>query len=65
MKEKLIRIIQKSGRWYIAYVKETPGVNTQGRTRKSARCNLKEALRLILEERAHFSRYSCRNSTAA
>ncbi len=31
------------------YVEAIPGVNTQGRTLKEARANLKEALRLILE----------------
>jgi predicted RNase H-like HicB family nuclease len=49
MKRKLTRIIQKRGRWYVAYVKEVPGANTQGRTLAEARSNLKEALALILE----------------
>ncbi len=39
----------KSGSWYVAYVEEIPGVNTQGRTLKEARHNLKEALTLVLE----------------
>lgn len=42
-------VIQKRGRWYVAYVEEIPGVNTQGRTLAEARRNLKEALRLVLE----------------
>ena len=42
-------VYQKRGRWYIGYVEEIPGVNTQGRTLKEARENLKEALRLIIE----------------
>jgi predicted RNase H-like HicB family nuclease len=42
-------VIEKRGRWYVAYVEEIPGVNTQGRTLAEARRNLKEALRLILE----------------
>lgn len=41
-------VIQKRGRWYVAYVEEIPGVNTQARTLAAARRNLKEALRLIL-----------------
>ncbi len=41
-------VIQKRGRWYVAYVEEIPGVNTQGRTLAEARRNLKEALRLVL-----------------
>jgi predicted RNase H-like HicB family nuclease len=49
MKRKLTRIIERRGRWYIAYIKEIPGVNTQGRTLAEARRNLKEALTLIIE----------------
>jgi predicted RNase H-like HicB family nuclease len=50
MKKKITRVIRKSGDWYIAYIKEIPGVNSQGRTLAKARENLKEALQLILEE---------------
>jgi len=42
-------VIQKKGRWYVAWVEEIPGVNTQGKTLAEARRNLKDALRLILE----------------
>jgi predicted RNase H-like HicB family nuclease len=52
MKKKITRIIRKSGGWYIAYIKEIPGVNTQGRTLAEARSNLQEALALITEVRA-------------
>jgi len=50
MKKKITRIVRKSGDWYIAYIKEIPGVNTQGRSLAEARENLKDALQLILEE---------------
>jgi len=50
MKKKITRIVRKSGDWYIAYLKELPGVNIQGRTLAEARENLKDALQLILEE---------------
>ena len=43
MKKRLTRVIEKQGRWYVAYVREIPGVNTQGRTLTKARANLKEA----------------------
>jgi predicted RNase H-like HicB family nuclease len=43
-------VIQKRGKWYIGWVEEVPGVNTQGRTLAELRRNLKEALQLILEE---------------
>lgn len=42
-------MLEKRGRWYVAYVEEIPGVNTQGRTLTEARRNLRQALRLILE----------------
>lgn len=46
--QRFTAVIHKRGRWYVAYVEEIPGVNTQGRTLASARRNLKDALRLVL-----------------
>ena len=42
-------VYQKRGKWYIGYVEEIPGVNTQGKTLAEVKRNLKEALHLILE----------------
>ena len=39
----------KRGKWYLGYVEEVPGVNTQGRTLAEAKKNLKEALIMVLE----------------
>jgi predicted RNase H-like HicB family nuclease len=50
MKKKITRIVRKSGDWFVAYIKEVPGVNPQGRSLAEARENLKDALQLILEE---------------
>jgi predicted RNase H-like HicB family nuclease len=50
MSREFTAVFEKHGRWYVAYVEEIPGVNTQGRTLAEARENLKEALQLILEE---------------
>ena len=50
MSREFTAIFEKHGRWYIGYIEEIPGVNTQGRTLAEARENLKEALQLILEE---------------
>jgi predicted RNase H-like HicB family nuclease len=50
MEREYTAVIQKRGRWYVAWVEEVPGVNTQGRTLAEVRRNLKEALQLILEE---------------
>ena len=49
MKREFTAVYQKQGRQIIAWIEEVPGVNTQGRTEKEARENLKEALQLILE----------------
>lgn len=61
MKGEFTAVFEKRAGWYVAYVEEVPGANTQGKTLKEARENLKEALVLVLEanralagkERAH------------
>lgn len=35
--------------WWIGYVEEIPGANTQGKTLEEVRENLKEALSMVLE----------------
>ena len=42
-------VYTKHDKWYVAYVEEIPGVNTQGRTLAEAKRNLKEALVMVLE----------------
>lgn len=42
-------VIQKDAGWYIGWVEEVPGVNSQGKTLKEVKENLKEALEMILE----------------
>ncbi|MBI3609151.1 MAG: type II toxin-antitoxin system HicB family antitoxin [Nitrospirae bacterium] len=49
MKSEFTAVFEKRGKWYVGYVEEITGVNTQGRTLKETRKNLKEALALILE----------------
>jgi len=49
MARQFTAIYKKSGKWYLGWVEEIPGVNTQGRTLKETKENLKEALLLILE----------------
>ncbi|MGA8224598.1 MAG: type II toxin-antitoxin system HicB family antitoxin [Candidatus Acidiferrales bacterium] len=49
MEREFTAVIEKRGRWYIGTVEEIPGVNTQGRTLRELRRNLKEAIQLILE----------------
>lgn len=42
-------IYKKSGKWYLGWIEEISGVNTQGKTLKETKENLREALLLILE----------------
>lgn len=42
-------VFEKVNNWYIGYVEELPGANTQGRTLDEVRSNLKEAVSLILK----------------
>ena len=53
---KFTAIYKKRGRWYLGWVEEIPGVNTQGRTLKEVKENLKEALLLILETNRFLNR---------
>lgn len=41
-------VYRKTGTWFNAWIEEIPGVNTQGRTKKEAQENLKDALLLSL-----------------
>lgn len=49
MTRQFTTVYKKRGRWYIGWVEEMPGVNTQGRSLKELRENLKEALEMVIE----------------
>ena len=49
MTREFTGVIEKKENWYVGYIEELPGVNTQGRTLKEVRENLKEALLLIIQ----------------
>lgn len=42
-------VIQQSGDWWIGWVEEVPGVNSQGQTREELLDNLRDALEEALE----------------
>lgn len=52
---RLTAVMQKRGDWYIGFVREIPGINSQGKTLDELRANLKEAARLILEANAELT----------
>ena len=45
---KFTAVFERDGGWWIGYVEELPGANTQGRTLEEARENLKEAVALVI-----------------
>lgn len=49
MESRFTAVFQQDGDWWIGYVEEMPGANTQGRTLEETRENLKEAVKLIIE----------------
>jgi len=49
MRNTFTAVFEQAGEWWIGYVEELPGANTQGATLDEARDNLKEAVALILE----------------
>jgi len=49
MARQFTAVYKRSGKWYLGWIEEIPGVNTQGMTLKEVKENLKEALLLILE----------------
>lgn len=56
MKQQFTAIYQKQGRWYLGWVEEIPGVNTQGKSLKETKENLKEALSLVLGANKDFNK---------
>ncbi len=48
MTREYTAVIEKHGRWYVAWVEELPGANTQGRTLAEVRGNLRDAIEGIL-----------------
>ncbi len=48
-------VYKKSGKYYLGWVEEIPGVNTQGHTLAETKRNLKEALRLVIETNREMS----------
>jgi len=51
MHNEFTAIIERDGRWFIAYCPEIPGANGQGRTKKECLQSLSDAINLILQDR--------------
>ena len=42
-------VVRRDGKWWIGWVEEVPGVNSQGETREELLANLREALNEAIE----------------
>jgi predicted RNase H-like HicB family nuclease len=49
-------VFERDGDWWMGYVEELPGANTQGASIEEARENLKEAVQLIIEANRELAR---------
>ena len=54
--ERFTAVFERDGDWWIGFVEELPGANTQGRTLEEARENLVEAIQLVLEANREIAR---------
>lgn len=54
--EKFTAVFQQEGEWWMAYVEEVPGANTQGKTLDEARENLKDAIQMVIEANRELAR---------
>ena len=51
MHNEFTGVFEQDEDWFIGYCPEVPGANGQGRTLSECRQNLRDAVRLILEDR--------------
>jgi predicted RNase H-like HicB family nuclease len=54
--EKFSAVFEQVNDWWIGYVEELPGANTQGRSLDEARENLKETVQAIIETNRELTR---------
>jgi len=54
--ERFTAVFEQDGEWWVGFVEELPGANTQGRTLEEARENLKEAISLVIEANRELAR---------
>ena len=51
MHNEFTAIIERDGKWFVAFCPEIPGANGQGKTKRECLKNLSDAIELILEDR--------------
>lgn len=50
MHSEFTAIVERDGKWLIAYCPQVPGANDQGRTKEAATKGLSQAIALILDD---------------
>jgi len=61
--EKFTAVFEQDGDWWIGYLEELPGANTQGRTLAEARENLKDAVKLLITANRDLTRRELQGKT--
>jgi len=61
--EKFTAVFEQDGEWWIGYLEELPGANTQGRTLAETRENLKDAVRLLIAANRDLTRRELQGKT--
>ena len=51
MHNEFTAVVERDGKWFVAYCPEIPGANGQGMTKAECLKSLSEAIDLILEDR--------------
>ena len=51
MRNEFTAILERDGKWFVAYCPEIPGANGQGKTKREALESLSSAIALILKNR--------------
>lgn len=51
MHNEFTAIVERDGKWFVAYCPEIPGANGQGKTKAASLKSLAEAIKLILQDR--------------
>jgi predicted RNase H-like HicB family nuclease len=54
MKNEFRAVIKQDGEWFVGWSPEIPGANGQGRTVDGCRGSLRQAIRLILDDRREY-----------
>ena len=49
MRNRYTAVVQRDGKWFIAFCPEVPGANGQGRTKTQCLKSLAEAIKLMLQ----------------